>query len=75
MANIIFSQFFNENCRHQHYFADNIATNLKALIKNIKVLARFVLLRVKFVLYISSQEQGSALRAQARTKNLVHEIS
>ena len=24
MANIIFSQFFNENCRRQHYFVDNI---------------------------------------------------
>ena len=25
---------------------------------------------VKFILYISSQEQGSVLRAQARTNNL-----
>ena len=33
MANIIFSQFFNENCRQQHYFVDNIGRKLKVLIK------------------------------------------
>ena len=32
-ANIIFSQFFNENCRHQHYFVDNIGRKLKVLIE------------------------------------------
>ena len=33
MANIIFSQFFNENHRHQHYFVDNVGRKLKVLIE------------------------------------------
>ena len=33
IANNIFSQFFNENCRHKHYFVDNIGRKLKVLIE------------------------------------------
>ena len=42
MANITFSQFFNEKCKHQHYFVDNIGRELKGFDRNIKLLARFV---------------------------------
>ena len=33
MVNIIFSQFSNENCRHQHYFVDNIGKKREDLIE------------------------------------------
>ena len=68
MANIIFSQF-NKNCRRQHYFVDNIGRKLKVLIEISSYWQGLCSQgkEVKFVLYISSQEQGSVLRAQART--------
>ena len=45
MANIILSQFFNKNCTHQNYFVDNIGKKAEGFDRNIKLLARFVLLR------------------------------
>ena len=70
IANHIFSQFFNENCRHKHYFVDNIGRKLEVLIE-ISSYWRglcWYWKEVKFILYISSQQQGSVLRAQAEPR-------
>ena len=69
MANIIFLQFFNKSCRHQRYFVDIIGKKTEGFGKNIKLLARFVLLWKRGQVHFVYFKSKTRLRAESLSKN------